>query len=166
MPPPTTCKPQTVFGEPHEHTPPSEVATQLSPGMHWCPQLPQLLGSNAVSVQTPEQHAVAQHDPPQSVSPAEHEMGIVVVVVVELVVVVVVVIVVEVPQTFGAPPPPQVSGSAHVPQSSVRPAQSPSAIVPQLAPAAWHVVGVQHLPNGVVPLTHTPVQQLLVVRHD
>jgi hypothetical protein len=39
------------------------------------------------------------------------------------------------------PPPPQVSGDVHEPQLSVPP--QPSAIVPQLAPCAAHVVGVQ-----------------------
>jgi hypothetical protein len=41
---------------------------------------------------------------------------------------------------LGVPPPPQVWGAVHVPQVSVPP--HPSAIVPQFAPFAAHVVGV------------------------
>src|SRR5262245_48106272 len=68
------------------------------------------------------------------------------------------------PQTFGVPPPPQVCGRVHVPQSRVPP--QPSAIIPQFAPAAAHVVGVQHVPNDfLLDLTHTPLQQLASVRH-
>ena len=63
------------------------------------------------------------------------------------------------PQTFGVPPPPQVSGRVHVPQPRVPP--QPSAIVPQFAPAAAHVVGVQHVPKDfLVDLPHNPLQQL------
>jgi hypothetical protein len=37
----------------------------------------------------------------------------------------------------------------------------PSAIIPQFAPSAAHVVGVQHVPNDfLLDLTHTPLQQL------
>ncbi len=82
----------------------------------------------------------------------------VVVVVMVLVVVVVVVVVVE-PQTYGVPPPPQVCGRVHVPQLRVPP--QPSAIIPQFAPTAAHVVGVQHVPKDfLLDLTHTPLQQL------
>jgi hypothetical protein len=80
-----------------------------------------------------------------------------------LLVVVVVVVVVDVPQTFGVPLPPQVSGSVHVPQFSMS-GQVPSLMRPQLAPSAAHVVGVQHVPRGLLPggalLTQTPPQQL------
>ena len=63
-----------------------------------------------------------------------------------------------VPQTFGVPPPPQVCGRVHAPQSRVPP--QPSAIIPQFAPSAAHVVGEQHVPNDfLLPLTHTPLQQ-------
>jgi len=79
------------------------------------------------------------------------------VVVVVMVLVVVVVVVVE-PQTFGVPPP-QVCGRVHVPQLRLPP--QPSAIIPQFAPTAAHVVGVQHVPkNFLLDLTHTPLQQL------
>jgi hypothetical protein len=68
------------------------------------------------------------------------------------------------PQTFGVPLPPQVSGRVHVPQSRVPP--QPSAIIPQFAPTAAHVVGVQHVPNDfLLDLTHTPLQHLSLVRH-
>jgi len=64
---------------------------------------------------------------------------------------------ITVPQTFGVPPPPQVSGRVHVPQSRVPP--QPSAIMPQFAPAAAHVVGEQHVPDDfLLELTHTPLQ--------
>ncbi len=43
------------------------------------------------------------------------------------------------PQTFGVPPPPQVSGSVQVPQSIIVP--QPSSIMPQLALSAAQVVG-------------------------
>ncbi len=80
----------------------------------------------------------------------------------DVVVVVIVVVVVDVPQTFGVPPPPQVSGSVHIPQSSgARVRQVPSSIMPQWAPAASHVVGVQQAPAGLLPggelLTHSPL---------
>jgi hypothetical protein len=42
-------------------------------------------------------------------------------------------------QTLGVPPPPQVSGAAQEPQSSVSP--QPSAMVPQVAPCSAHVAG-------------------------
>jgi hypothetical protein len=45
------------------------------------------------------------------------------------------------PQTFGFPPPPQVSRPLHVPQLRVPP--QPSGGVPQLSPSFAHVVGVQ-----------------------
>src|SRR5262249_28096009 len=49
-------------------------------------------------------------------------------------------------------------GRVHVPQSRVPP--QPSAIVPQFAPTAAHVVGVQHVPDDfLLPGTHTPLQQ-------
>ena len=53
------------------------------------------------------------------------------------------------PQTFGVPPPPQVSGRVHLPQSRVLP--QPSAIVSQFAPAAAHVVGEQPQTFDVPP---------------
>jgi CBS domain containing-hemolysin-like protein len=81
----------------------------------------------------------------------------VVVVVVELVVVVVEVV----PQTFGVPLPPQISGSVQVPQKRMS-GQVPSSTRPQLAAAASHVVGVQHTPAGRLPggalFTQTPPQ--------
>src|SRR5438128_12362160 len=84
------------------------------------------------------------------------------VVVVVMVLVVVVVVVVE-PQTFGVPPPPQVCGRVHVPQLRVPP--QPSAIIPQFAPTAAHVVGVKHVPkNFFLAWTHTPLQQFGLVR--
>jgi hypothetical protein len=80
------------------------------------------------------------------------------------------------PQTFRVPPPPQVSGASHPPQSSRLP--QPSSIVPQFLPSAAHVVGVQHrfwlsqtslasgqqlgaLPEQKTPLLHaqTPATQ-------
>src|SRR5262245_57632094 len=70
------------------------------------------------------------------------------------------------PQTFGVPPPPQVCGRVHVPQSRVPP--QPSAIIPQFVPWAAHVVlGVQHVPfnDFLLDLAHTPLQQLSLVRH-
>ena len=81
-----------------------------------------------------------------------HAGIVVVVVLVEVVDVVVEVVdvVVDVPQTFGVPPPPQVSGSVHVPQFSMS-GQVPSLMRPQLAPSAAHVVGVQHVPFGLLP---------------
>jgi hypothetical protein len=69
------------------------------------------------------------------------------------------------PQTFAVPPPPQVLGDPQDPQSSMS-GQVPSEIMPQLAPCAAQVVGVQHVPNELVSLTQTPVQQLCVVRQD
>lgn len=147
MPCPTIVRPpQTVKGE--EHTQPLLAHTSFC-GQAF-PQLPQLVESDVVSVQKPA----------QSVSPVGHTS---VVVVVEIMVVVVVL---DVPQTFGVPPPPHVAGSVHVPQSRVRPAQSPLEIVPQFAPAAWHVVGAQHMPDTPVILTQLPLQQLALFRHD
>ena len=45
------------------------------------------------------------------------------------------------PQTFAVPAPAQVSGEVQVPQLSVPP--QPLEMVPQFAPCAAHVVGVQ-----------------------
>src|SRR5438874_1751036 len=45
------------------------------------------------------------------------------------------------PHTLGVPPPPQVSGAVHMPQSSTPPQPSPTG--PQLAPASAHVRAVQ-----------------------
>ena len=63
------------------------------------------------------------------------------------------------PQTFGVPPPPQVSNPVHVPQSSVPP--QPSEIVPQFLPCAAQVVGVQQAPpKQTVPASQqVPLQQ-------
>ena len=47
-------------------------------------------------------------------------------------------------QTLALPPPPQVSVPVHTPQESVE--LHPSAMVPQLAPCAEQVVGVQAVP--------------------
>jgi hypothetical protein len=44
------------------------------------------------------------------------------------------------PHTFAIPPPPHVSGAAHVPHSSTLP--HPSPIGPQLNPRPAHVLGV------------------------
>ncbi len=78
-----------------------------------------------------------------------------IVVVVELVVVVVVVV----SQTWAAV---HISPVGQGPQSSMaRVRQVPSTIMPQLAPAASHVVGVQQAPAGLLPggvlLTHSPL---------
>jgi hypothetical protein len=90
------------------------------------------------------------------------------VVVVVLEVLVVLDVVVVVPQTFGVPPPPQVAGAAHVPQSSALP--HPFGTDPHSAPASAHVVGVQHMPNGFdpggAPLMHAPPQHSWFVRQD
>jgi hypothetical protein len=59
------------------------------------------------------------------------------------------------PQTFGVPPPPQVSGAAHDPQFNMS-GQVPSLMRPQVAPAAAQVVGVQHTFD--VPQTAGAVQ--------
>ena len=85
-------------------------------------------------------------------TPPQGGMGIVVVV--EVVVVVVVV-----SQTWSGV---QTSSSGQVPQfSGARVRQVPSAIMPQWAPAASHVVGVQQAPAGLLPggllLTHSPL---------
>jgi hypothetical protein len=62
------------------------------------------------------------------------------------------------PQTFAAPPPPQVMGARQVPQLSMIP--QPSSIVPQFLPCAAHVVWVQpHMP--VTP----PPPQVIGARH-
>src|SRR5262245_66444055 len=53
------------------------------------------------------------------------------------------------PHTFGTPPPPQVWGAVHTPQVSVPP--QPLEIVPQVAPCAAHVVGVQPQTLGTPP---------------
>src|SRR4030095_659473 len=53
------------------------------------------------------------------------------------------------PQPCALPPPPQVCGRVHVPQSRVPP--QPSAIIPQFAPTAAHVVGEQPQTFGVPP---------------
>src|SRR5262245_44122937 len=93
----------------------------------------------------------------------------------ELLLVVVLVVLLVVPQTFGAPAP-QVSPAGHVPQASgSRVRQVPFTIVPHSAPAASHVVGVQHTPLTRLPggalLTHRPLwpfvpQQLVLVRQS
>ena len=72
---------------------------------------------------------------------------------------VVVVVVVVVSQTWAAV---HISSSGQVPQFSIaRVRQVPSAIMPQWAPAASHVVGVQQAPAGLLPggvlLTHSPL---------
>jgi hypothetical protein len=59
---------------------------------------------------------------------------------------------VQPPHTLSVPPPPQVSGAAHVPQSS-RPLHA-SEIVPQFFPCAVQVVGVQPQTFGVPPPPH------------
>ena len=79
-----------------------------------------------------------------------------VVVVVEVVVVVVVDVV---SQTRAGV---HISSSGQVPQfSGARVRQVPSGIMPQWAPAASHVVGVQQAPAGLLPggllLTHSPL---------
>jgi hypothetical protein len=56
------------------------------------------------------------------------------------------------PQTFGVPPPPQVSSPVQVPQSRVPP--QPSEMVPQFLPCAAHVVGMQPHTFGVPPPPH------------
>src|SRR5437667_1805998 len=87
-----------------------------------------------------------------------------VVVVVEVVVVVVVVVV---SQTWAAV---HISSSGQVPQTSMS-GHDPSGIMPQAAPCAAQVVGVQHVPNFLPDaLAHTPLcpfvpQQLWFVRH-
>ena len=61
------------------------------------------------------------------------------------------------PQTFATPPYPHVSPAiGQVPQSMVAP--QPSAIAPQFAPTAAHVVGVQ-------TVTHAPFLQVEFVGH-
>ena len=72
---------------------------------------------------------------------------------------VVVVVVVVVSQTWAAV---HISSSGQVPQfSGARVRQVPLAILPQWAPAASHVVGVQQAPAGLLPggllLTHSPL---------
>src|SRR5947199_269018 len=87
-----------------------------------------------------------------------------VVVVVEVVVVVVVVVV---SQTWAAV---HISSSGQMPQTSMS-GHDPSGIMPQAAPCAAQVVGVQHVPNFAPDaLAHTPLcpfvpQQLRLVRH-
>jgi len=56
----------------------------------------------------------------------------------------------------------QISPVGQSPQfSGARVRQVPSTIMPQWAPAASHVVGVQHFPTGLLPggvlLTHSPL---------
>src|SRR5580693_8630987 len=53
------------------------------------------------------------------------------------------------PQTLGVPPPPQVWGAVHVPQSSMSP--QPSGIWPQVAPCCSQVDGVQQAPPLQTP---------------
>lgn len=53
------------------------------------------------------------------------------------------------PHTLGVPPPPQVKGGTHVPQSMMPP--QPSAMGPQLAPACWQVRGVHGLATHWLP---------------
>ncbi len=76
------------------------------------------------------------------------------------------------PHTLAAPPPPHVWGSVHVPQSSEKPVQSPSAMVPQFLPCAVQVVGVQQMPNrasarpgGGTGFMQWRLQQLMFVAH-
>ena len=74
------------------------------------------------------------------------------------------------PQTFGVPPPPQISGAVQVPQLRVKPVQSPSGIVPQFFPCAAQVVGVQQMPKSAAPclmvgFMHSRLQQLMLVAH-
>jgi len=88
------------------------------------------------------------------------QLGVqIVVVVVELVVVVVVVSQTLPVQTCPAGQSPQLSMSG----------QLPSLMRPHWAPAAVHVVRVQHVPNGLLPggalFTQTRPQQLWLVRH-
>ena len=69
-------------------------------------------------------------------------------------------------QTFAVPPPPQICGALHVPQSRLPP--QPSGIDPQFFPCAWHVVGVQQVPKIATPrcdvgLKHRRLQQLTFV---
>jgi hypothetical protein len=63
---------------------------------------------------------------------------------------------VPVPHTLGWPPPPQVSGGVHVPQSIVPPHPSPA--VPQSWPSWPQVFGTQ--PSG--PPSPAPPDELLV----
>src|SRR5437899_12062569 len=62
------------------------------------------------------------------------------------------------PQTFAAPPPPQVCGAVQTPQVSVPP--QPSGIVPQFFPWAAQVVGVQGAGGGAGALARTPDQRV------
>jgi hypothetical protein len=75
-----------------------------------------------------------------------------------------------VPQTLAVPPPPHVSGAVQVPQSSVKPVQSPLGMVPQFLPSAAQVVGVQQMPNRAAPwltvgFMQLRLQQLMFVWH-
>jgi len=131
------------------HTdPPGAVHVHSNGAAHMLlPAVPQVSGGG----QLPQ-------EPPQPSSP--HSLRVQsgvqpIVVVVELVVVVVVVV----SQTWAAV---HISSSEQVPQfSGARVRQVPSAIMPQWAPAASHVVGVQQAPAGLLPggelLTHSPL---------
>jgi hypothetical protein len=55
----------------------------------------------------------------------------------------------EVPQTFSTPPPPQVWGGVQLPQLTLPP--QPLSIVPQVLPAAAHVVGMHSLQTFWIP---------------
>src|SRR2546428_108771 len=54
----------------------------------------------------------------------------------------------SVPHTLGVPPPPQLSGAVHVPQSIAPP--QPSSMTPQSTPAT-HVFGVQPQAFAIPP---------------
>jgi hypothetical protein len=60
------------------------------------------------------------------------------------------------PQTFGVPPPPQVSGAVQVPQEMVPP--QPSGAVPQVCPAG-QVVALMQSHDVPAPLHDVPVGQ-------
>ncbi len=112
------------------------------------PALPQVSGAGQVP-QVPPQ--------PSSPHSLSKQFGVQPIVVVVEVVVVVVVVVLS--QTWAAV---HISSSGQVPQfSGARVRQVPSGIMPQWAPAASHVVGVQQAPAGLLPggllLTHSPL---------
>ena len=73
------------------------------------------------------------------------------------------------PHTLAVPPPPHVCGAVQVPQVSMSP-QSPSGIIPQVAPCAVQVVGVQQVPKsgfafpgGEAGFMQSRLQQLMFV---
>jgi hypothetical protein len=108
---------------------------QISPEGHAEPHAPQLFGSLRSDAQFPA----------QQFSPVAQSLFVA--------------HVPEPPHWFGVPPPPQVKGAVHVPQSRLPP--QPSESDPHPAPALAHVVGTQPLELVLELLDPDPELELL-----